>query len=305
MICASFFILKKGDKMKKIFKNILTVAVMLIATFIIIMVISTLDQHGRGVVKIGSNANETGTSVYADTIHDGEIMLINNVWGITDKEKNTNTLKSYVYVKPNGNFGWEWSRPDPKSSPSINVPPIYPEVVVGSTVGSSDSTTKLFPIRYGDIDSWTSDVEFQYPKVPTGQHNLAYDIYLVNSSNNVKFNFMIWITGHIDDAEYVKDISDGTNTYGYYRRNPDAGLNYGWHAFILNKQGGTTFKVDIKKLLDQIPDRVSGNWIVQGIELGNEIYDGTGRIEINKYVTTLNGQEVDSSNQGSNMTGNS
>jgi len=112
---------------------------------------------------------------------------------------------------------------------------------------------------------------------------------------------MIWITGHINDAEYVKDISDGTNKYGYYRRSPEGGLSYSWHAFILNQQGGTTFKVDIKKLLDQIPDRINDNWYVQGIELGNEIYNGAGRIEINKYVTNLNGQIIDSSNLNSNL----
>lgn len=276
--------------MKKNTKNILSVTIMLIVTFIIIMAIPV--AHNRPVY---SGANETGTLEYAHTINDGELMLVNNVWGITAQEKNNNTLQSYIYTRANGDFGWEWSRPDPSGI----VYPIYPEVVVGSTVGSTDSTTKIFPIRYGDINTWTSDVEFQYTKIPTGRYNFAYDIYLVNGSNNVKFNFMIWISGHIDDAEYVQDISDGINKYGYYRRKAEGDTNYPWHAFILDQQGGTKFKVDIKKLLDQIPDKINKNWYVKGIELGNEIYNGSGKIEINKYITSLNGQVIDGSNTSS------
>jgi hypothetical protein len=276
--------------MKKIFRNILVIFSLLIILTVIFLLNNSLKNNGGEIGK--NNVNEIGNSTYSGFIKEGQLMLLNNVWGITEEEKNNKSVESYIYLKDNGNFGWEWSRPKDQN---LSVPPIYPEVVIGSTPGSTDSTTKLFPIRYKDIDNWTSEVEFQYIKNPTGQHNFAYDIYLVDGNGDIKYNFMIWIYGHIDDAQYIKDISDGINKYGFYRRKPDSNGSVYWHAFILNDQGSTKFKVDIKKLLDQVPSRINGNWYVKGIELGNEIYSGSGRIEINKYVTNLNGEVIDSS----------
>lgn len=246
--------------------------------------------------------NETGSSVYSNTISDGAVMIINNVWGATDKEKDNKTLNSYIYKKDNGNFGWEWNRPDPRPNSGTYIPPIYPEVIIGAAHESSYFTTDIFPISYKDIESWTSEVEFQYVKTPKGEYNFAYDIYFVDPSNSdKKLNVMIWISGHLDNDEPIKYVSDGINEYEYHHRDPVGNQYWAWYAFILNDQdkyqgeGRQKFKVDIKKLLEQIPqERFNDDWIVRGIEVGNEIYRGSGRIEISKYAINLNGDAVQS-----------
>jgi hypothetical protein len=286
--------------MKNVFKKILPLLAIAIIIYIIIMSVSVL-KNAQSNTKNGEK--RIRSSNYSDTISNGSILLINNIWGATDKEKsNKTTLKSYVYLESDGDFGWEWSRPDPRPDTNTYIPPIYPEVMIGAPHGSLDSTTFAFPIKYGDIDTWTNEVDFNYTKKPEGEYDFAYDIYFVDKSNPDinKFNVMIWISGHLTNDKSIKVVSDGINEYDYYYRDPNEDTNWPWSAFVLKNQGSSNFKVNIKKLLEQVPpDMIDDNWYVQGIELGHEIYRGSGKIEISKYVTNLNGHIIQ---KGSNVT---
>ncbi len=240
-----------------------------------------------------SSISETGTSTYYKTVIAGSRKVLNNVWGARNNELNGRSLKSYIYTKSDGSFGWEWNRPDPRPKSNSYVPPIYPEVIVGATPADSSSTTKVFPIRYGDINSWTSTIQFKYPKSPNGLYNLAYDIYWMDGDTK-KFNVMIWIDGCYDGGSPIGEVSDGINTYIHYMREANDGDYWEWHAFELKDQGNYIHNVDIKALLDNAfsQGNIDNDWIVPGIELGSEIWRGHGSIQINKYNMTMNGHLI-------------
>lgn len=240
-----------------------------------------------------AKAIETGESTYYGTIQSGFKMVLNNVWGGTSKELDSKSIQSYIYVKSGGIVGWEWNRPDPEPYSKKYVPPIYPEVVVGSTPAGSSSTTDVFPIRYGDIKDWTSTIKFEYVKSPNGLYNLAYDIYWMNG-NTKKFNVMIWIDGHYDGGAPIGEVSDGINTYIHYYKPAGQTSYWEWHAFELKNQGSNNHSVNIKKLLDNAfsPDKINGDWVIPGIELGNEVWKGSGRIQINSYDIIINGDLI-------------
>lgn len=246
-----------------------------------------------------SEQKEIGTSKYYGQldIDNQSKRLYNNLWGITDKERRYKTLKSYIYYKSDNSFGWKWDRPDPRSNGNQYITPIYPEVIVGAIPGDSDYTTHIFPIKYGDIKSWTSEVEYQWDMLQDDKNNLAYDLYWLNPDDlyDKKFNIMIWIKGHHDEKP-IGEISDGINTYIHYKRNAGVGQYWEWHAFELKDQNlsQTAFKVDIKKLLDNTfpPGTLHGEWVISGMELGSEIWRGSGKIEINKYIISLNNHVI-------------
>lgn len=239
--------------------------------------------------------NEIGTYRSYGSIESQSLMLYNNLWGVTDKEKEKGTTKSYLYYVFDGNFGWEWNRPDAKSNPYDL--PAYPEVIVGKKPGSNeDSTSPYFPIKLSDVKSLTVEIEYKYVKPAKGDYNLAFDIYFVDPSDPYKkvSNVMIWINGRLKGDPPIKMVSDGINDYEYHYREPSGGQYWPWHAFILKNQDPTAtyIKIDIKKLWEQLPESLDNKLILPGIEFGNEIWLGSGRIEISRYTINLNGNVV-------------
>lgn len=207
----------------------------------------------------------------------GPYILHNNMWGARN-----DVIRQGVYYYSDGRFGWEWDRPNPQLSDCGQyICPTYPEVIVGP------------PIEYKNINSWTSEVDYRWAIQPSGSYNLAYDIYWFDPSNTEykTFNVMIWIDGYHDDTP-VGTVSDGINTYDHFYRGPNSWQYWPWHAFVLKNQGSTSITINVKALLDQISG-IDGNWIIDDVELGSEIWDGSGKIEISKFVNYINGNRYE------------
>ena len=299
-------------------KNILLLFSVVIMIIVAGIIIHYTDDSGKSlnISKADNNSQSNNNSYNKDVdkkikeigtwTYDNNILidnqsrrLHNSVWGATTAEKENYTAKSYIYYKSDGSFGWEWNRPDiePKNG-HIFIAPIYPEVVVGALSGRADYTTSKFPINYGNVKSWTSEFDYRWIFPPKDNYNLAYDLYFLESEQGTKkFNVMIWVQGH-NDGDFIGIVSDGINQYKHFKRNAGDGQYWEWHAFeLINQsdihQSDIHYKVDIKKLLDNaFPGILQDGWIIPGVELGSEVWRGTGRIEINKYVITMNGQDI-------------
>lgn len=236
---------------------------------------------------------EIGTWKYNDVIIIPYGRLHNNIWGATEAEIQSAIMKSYIYYKDNGNFGWEWYRPDPTPDPNDYPTPIYPDIIVGAS-GPFSSLSPYFPITLRDINSLTIDINYNYTKTPIGGYNLAYDIWFVDSANIKKAEFMVWIYGDLGNADTY--VSDGINEYGYFYKPPKSGFEWDYHAFVLKNQDPLPLnhKINMKSLFDVLisSGKVDPNWRMLGIELGNEIGSGSGRIEINKFLINMNGNNI-------------
>jgi hypothetical protein len=227
------------------------------------------------------------------TIEFGSRLLTDNTWGAPPDE----TFTSDVYLNDNGSFGWYWDRTDPKIiTGNIGVQPIFPNVRIGGSPWEQ-SNSKYFPIQLSQVKSLTFLVAYNYPEFPTGQYNLAYDMFLSDtdlpSSTPVrKAEVMIWMHGTFTQppSTYKGDFTDGFNTYALYSWVMPGDFLY--YSFIM--KGEPRFQarhtVEAKKLLDNLS--LDPGWYIHGIELGSEIVNGTGKIEINKLVIIVNGNET-------------
>jgi hypothetical protein len=229
--------------------------------------------------------------VSGNTIDFNNRKLCNNEWGAALEE----SLKCAVYLSPNNTFGWYWDRKTPLYKPGVNgVLPIYPSVRAGGSPWEK-SNSVYFPVKLGDVKSLMLSLTYKYTTIPEGEYDFAYDMFLTETdqaSSNPKRNaeVMIWIhrTLAAPASSYKGDYSDGINNYELYSYQMADGRLY--YAFIM--KGSPVFEarhtVNAGKLLDAL--NLNAGWYIPGIELGNEVIDGAGKVEISQFDVTLNGQ---------------
>jgi hypothetical protein len=219
--------------------------------------------------------------------------LTNNIWGAPDNEK----LNSGVYLNPDNSFGWYWNRHEPKiKTGDTGVKPIYPSVRCGGSPWDP-SNTSYFPVRLTDVKSLKINITYNYPVAPTGSYNLAYDIFLsdtnqADSSPHPEAEVMIWLHATLTQSSdsYRGDFNDGTNTYELYSFVMSSGRQY--YSFVLKEPSelAAQHAVDAGRLINNL--NLDPNWYIHGVELGNEIINGSGDIEISKFNVILNGHEL-------------
>jgi hypothetical protein len=219
--------------------------------------------------------------------------LVNNVWGAPAEE----TLSTSIFQSENGSIGWSWDRPAPTIKPGQTyAEPVYPCVRIGGSPWEK-SKSPLFPFQWGEAQNLKLEVSYDYTRLPTGAYDLAYDIFLTDASQpgpnlQRKAEIMIWVNGTQKQppSSYQGDYSDGSNSYSLYSRVLSDGRLY--TAFI---QKGTPqypahHLVDARKLMSNL--RLDPKWFIPGIELGNEVWNGSGEIMINKVSLNLNRKAI-------------
>lgn len=250
--------------------------------------VATPIQPVAQVGNVITTKNKAGESIVFDPRK-----LMNNLWGAPAGE----TLNSSIYLQDAGKCGWEWSRPAPliKSGQTI-VQPIYPSIRIGGSPWEKSSTS-FFPVKVGDIHSLQLGLTYSFPTAPTGKYDLAYDIFLLDtnqpsSSPKIKTEVMIWLEGTARQppASYKGDFSDGINTYKLYSWVMGDGRQY--YSFILTgpPPRQTPQTVDAARLMGYL--NLNPDWYIHGVELGNEIWDGAGKIQIDNFTVSLNGQAL-------------
>ena len=239
-----------------------------------------------------TNTVSPSTTGHPNTITFGSRTLNNNTWGAPSDE----TLTSEVFLKPNGNYGWYWSREEPKIIPgNTGVQPIYPSVRVGASP-TEQSNAAYFPIQINAIKSLTFLVAYNYLTIPTGPYNLAFDMFFSDTNRPGstlvrKAEVMVWIHGTFTQPSYTYkgDFTDAYNTYALYSWTMPG--NFLYCSFI--SKGQLEFQaqdsVEVKNLIDNL--NLDPTWYLLGVEFGNEITNGSGQIEISKLVINLNGLE--------------
>ncbi len=219
--------------------------------------------------------------------------ILNNVWGAPEDEK----LTTHIYLNPDGSLGWEWDRSNPKTKSGSVIQPIYPSVRIGGSPWDR-SKSQYFPIKWGDVRTLTFDAQYYYLEKPTGTYNLAYDIFFTDtdqfsSSPQIRAEVMIWIQATMKQPEkaYQGNFSDGANTYQLFHWTMKGGRQY--YSFLMMGepllQGHHS--VNAKNLMDHIPD-LDPSWFIHGVDLGNEILNGCGKIQINQVSVNINGNPV-------------
>jgi hypothetical protein len=253
------------------------------------------DDASVNGVNGGSNEATTATVNKAGaTIDLDSLKLVNNQWGAPADEK----LTCAVYHNQSKNFGWYWNRQEPKTKPGIEgVLPIYPGLRIGGNPWEQ-SNSAYFPIRVSALESLTFQVTYNYPAVPTGAFDLAYDIFFTDTNKSrpdpeIKAEVMIWLQGTIEQpqATFKGDYTDRLNTYALFSHVMSSGRLY--YAFVMKGQYQfqAQHTVDVKKLLGNLD--LNPNWYIPGVELGSEVVNGSGKIEINQFSIKMNNSVIE------------
>jgi hypothetical protein len=228
-----------------------------------------------------------------EQISTASFRILNNVWGAPGDEK----LATSIYLSPDGHLGWEWDRSSPLTKSGPFIQPIYPSLRIGGSPWDS-SKSPYFPVKWGDIRTLTLEADYNYPRKPEGTYNLAWDIFFTeteqfSSDPKLKAEVMIWIHATMQQPEktYQGDFSDGTYIYRLYHWTMKEGRQY--YSFLApgNPVSEGKHSVNAKNLIDPIPD-LDLSWFIHGVDLGNEIMNGRGKIQINQVIVNLNGNPV-------------
>jgi hypothetical protein len=206
--------------------------------------------------------------------------LIRNLWGASTGE--TVDLDLHQASKA---VGWSWSREHPVPRPGVDyVQPIYPNarIVLKS------------PVTVGEIQSFNLVAGFDYTQPPTGIYNLAYDIFLREKGmarDNRKSEIMVWLdwTQTQPPRSLKGCCSDGSNNYQRYSWTKPNSFDY--HSFLLALPPGTAPRpVNLKALIDLVePEK---DWYISEVELGTEVWSGSGTVELTTYYLELNGSRL-------------
>lgn len=224
------------------------------------------------------------TEVCSGKLDHKQYYINDNKWG------NRNATQC---IYKNGNtLGWRWN-----NSGGVN----YPAIVVGTNFCSWKSLWNKFPIKWKDIKSWNIDLTWNYPKQPTKDWNLSFDIYFWDTSNcgadsHKKMNNMVWIQG--GGGLFSPDRNETITVDGksYWVDYPWKHWGGSWHRrnFVLKNgpTGSGSYKVDLKKLLATQTD-LNGDWTIDSIHFGNENSGGSsGQINITKFDMEINGSKI-------------
>lgn len=283
--------------MKKVTVFLIYMITTVLLLFIIYLVDSDSEIKEKDTLKDTAVEKEISTSRYYGGIENQSRRLNNNIWGLTNKEREEKNIKQFIYYRYDGSFGWEWDRPDPRPDPDTYIPPTFPEVIVGGDPGEKNPNSPYFPIKVKNITSLISEIEYEWTKYPTGAYDLIYDMFFVDSAIKKQVEISIFIVNHASGT-FLGVISDGNNRYDVYYKTDTRGVLI--VGFDLQDQDSIApsipryHKINMKILFDYLikKGRLDPDLDLYGIQLGNEVYRGSGRIQINKFNINLNGNDV-------------
>lgn len=225
------------------------------------------------------------------TIEFGDFHLFSNVWG-GEKEPHLQCMT----IGP-GAFGWNLSR----QSPAINewyqvIQPYYPEVIYGKNPWHALSTTNSLPVAVNSLK--TLEVSLMVSMKPYTKYNFAFDIWITNntesSSTHITDEIMIWLVWTRGlPGEYVADtLNDGYNIYehriyrGWNMIMTSPGEQHRYHQFTIKKQGVPS-RINVLAFFDHLKKEKHDLRYLASVELGNEVWQGTGTTTITELRVDL------------------
>jgi len=205
----------------------------------------------------------------------------NNVWG----KRDITDYKQCIF-RADKVFGWEWTWPS--GAPDVVA---YPEISFGWKPWNSQSTTPKLPLQVSKVKK--ALVTYDLSMKSEGIYNLAFDACLTRepkpNEKNITAEIMIWLDHDTlkPDGSSSEAVTIDGETYDFYKGQPPH-AEWPYLAFI-KKTPRISGKTDFRKFLDYLvrAKHVSPNDYLASIEFGNEVYSGTGKTEVKKYVVEI------------------
>jgi len=218
---------------------------------------------------------------YATVNINDSYYLHNNVWGFYAASYDSAFTQCIFYdtIQPS-NIGWKWELEGTSKYPS------YPRVGYGWNPWFEESTSSELPMKIGALSSVTSSFDFDYSF--SGKYNTSFDIWLTSSEipheDNISAEIMIWLDANTlpETPITIENLLIENKTYSFYK-------NTDWYDYpffvFLQKDTSWNGQFSIYPFLRYLLDNnhISNEYFLADIEFGNEIWSGTGCMEIENY----------------------
>jgi uncharacterized protein (TIGR03000 family) len=224
----------------------------------------------------------------------GEYALENNDWGATQ-------LPGYqyaqcVYASPDGDpaprYAWAWDDPE---QPPEGVRG-YPEIIFGKKPWADATTSPALPRVLAPPFSLRANYTAHVNA--SGRYNLAFDLWLTRNGGagvaDITHEIMFWVLnqGATPGGGYVRDLTlaDGRTCALWY--GDDVG-GHPYYAFVFQAPvltGAIEFGYYLNYLRHDLPEadlRLPAGLFVASVELGNEVWFGTGTTTLDHYQVTV------------------
>lgn len=190
--------------------------------------------------------------------------------------------------------GWKW----PTDAVDIMS---YPSFIWGMKPWSTTSTTPLLPARIDDIDSLTVDFDLAWAGQPRGNFNVSFDLWIADATTEASSNqlseVMVWIKNwdwETDDKP-VATYADANGTAKIYHRANHIVDKESWnYAAVVFEEDVGRGELDVLDLLDRLAELgiVDSGHLLMDIELGAEIVNGSGWLDVRQLTMSYDGQSA-------------
>jgi hypothetical protein len=219
---------------------------------------------------------------------DSGCVLVNNVW---DTSMTPDGFSQSIFVERHGEKmlpGWNWNAPGTRSTVLS-----MPEVVCGDKPW--DAPLKLrseFPFHPGEA---RLRADFDVGLQAQGRHNMAFSLWAVSKlpavKQNIALEIMIWNvdSGMPHAGTRTGSFEAGGTTFDVYVKN-DQGVVTGPDPFtwrlVMFVARAPILKgsIEFSPFIDYLLDRqfLSRDHYLTSLELGMEVIEGAGRVEVRK-----------------------
>ena len=223
---------------------------------------------------------------------DGGYVLSNNIW---NKGATTGPFTESIYRDVQDGipvFGWEWQWPSSSNVVS------YPEVIYGDKPWGPDlNLVPGFPFLVG---SRNITARFDITLEARGFYNMAFELWVVSglpeTKEKITHEIMIWNYNHFGDPAGTRrgTIDVAGVTYDVFVRESQvdaSGQNANTWTYIAFAARTPVLKgpLPIGKFLDYLvgAGMLTTSGYVTSVELGNEIMEGTGKVQVKGYSISL------------------
>jgi len=221
---------------------------------------------------------------YAFFIVNDEYKVQNNTWGYIASSCSTYTQCVFHDSINPSVFGWEWHVNCASDNPS------YPRVEYGWNPWSIESTTHNLPRKLSSLSSVV--ISFSKMFSANGTYNMAFDIWITKSDTsnvkNTKAEIMIWLDYTLVPGTdlTIGNLTINHETYDFYKNTTWSTIAY--LAFV-KKNNTWNGQIDILPFISYLVENnhISSNDYLVDIEFGNEIWAGTGLLELTDYNITI------------------
>ena len=223
-------------------------------------------------------------------IDSGDYRAENNTWGKGDLTGWSQCIGIAMGADGTlaGRWTWDWLN----SGSNVKA---YPEIIFGQKPGGA-TTSKVLPIKISDVGAAT--VSYDVSSVYGGSGNVAFDIWLTDSSNPstwgvppITHEIMIWLDRQgamTPGGAYRERVSIDGSTYAVYNAD-NWGQGWKYIAFVSKESRLGTGTLDLGNFLSYLREKnlVKGDEYLASIEFGNEVAGGAGETVVKRYMVSI------------------